>query len=875
MARRTQSNRIALQLPGFIAHSIPRLAITPVHRHDLCRRFDRARSCGGCVVLVYGMAGTGKTVAISEWLRCTESADSSSIAGWVTLSDDHNDAGIFWTALAQSLNLPWLIETLSRGQDISPWSAAVVVADVLGNLDGAPTVVLDDVHTIHDPLVLAGLAHLLELLPAHVTVVVASRFLPALPWHQLDLKGRLVRVGPAELSFSRSDTAQLLASAGVDVGPDELEVTTGICGGWAAMIRMAALLLATSEDVPRSLASLAASGHPSISDFLAGELLDSMNDEHLVFLTTTSVPDEFDLDLAIELVGPDAPRMLSELRGLQFPLLEANSGDAEVFRYHPMMRAHLRSELMRTRGAVGVRRLELHVGRWYCGLRVPVQAIRHILSSHDRYELSKALLELGPKAVLGSRARAFLRALDTAPPDVADDPWVHLLRSIHGISRNALADAEAFLEAASRRSSAICPSDLFDRLYCAVEIDLRSRIGHEVPVRALPEAVQEHRDIEAYVAVQRAKLSLSSTAVDKITRRLLVAASQAEFAKCPRPRLEALMLLSLIDGANDRVVSMGVRALAAVQSASAACTHDSADLFRCVVMCRFSHFLTGTAVPVEVAAPWATSIGSDGTMSPLAGWDWHALATLVMLPESTDKVQAARAVGEATRSALSDPAVHPLTAPIVPLTVQALVGAHNYELAQRIVQLAAEAFGQLPEVLVASAILHLSRSQVRSCPRLVDAALAHPDVRLVTAIQAHVVRAVVRAESGHHSGGFGDLECALSLAEPQHLVQPFVSTRQAIQLLDVHAGKFGPLDTFVDRIRTRPDAVHTGSRVSLTPAERRVLQHLGSGQSTQDIAETLVVSVNTVKTHLRGIYAKLGVASRREAIIAARVAGLL
>ena len=336
-----------------------------------------------------------------------------------------------------------------------------------------------------------------------------------------------------------------------------------------------------------------------------------------------------------------------------------------------------------------------------------------------------------------------------------------------------------------------------------------------------------------------------------------------------------MTLLALIDGVHDRFVSMGVRALDAVQSASAAGTHDSADLFRCVVMCRFSHFLTGTALPGEVAAPLATFIGSDGAVSPLAGEDWHALAMLVMLSESTDKVQAARAVGAATRSALSNPAVHPLTAPIVPLTVQALVGAHNYELARRIVQLAAEAFGQLPEVLLGTAILHLSRGQVRSCPQFVDAALAHPDLRLVTAIQAHVVRAVVRAESGHHSGGFGDLECALSLAEPQHLVQPFVSTRQAIQLLDVHVGKFGPLDALVDEIRTRPDAVRTFTGVSLTPAERRILQHLGSAQSTQDIAETLVVSVNTVKTHLRGIYAKLGVASRREAVIAARVAGLL
>ncbi|KAA0918419.1 LuxR C-terminal-related transcriptional regulator [Dietzia sp. ANT_WB102] len=820
------------------------------------------------------MAGTGKTVAISEWLRCAARSGSVSAIGWVSLSEEHNDIGVFWGSLLASLELPELPESAAHAAE-RPWKGAELIADSFARLDGSPLVVLDNVHAIYNPVVLAGLAHLLERLPGHATIVVSSRFRPAIPWHQLDLAGVLVRAGPEDLAFTRVEVQALLDASGVQVEDAELDLILEISSGWPAIVRMTAQLLAAAEDNSRALTSVVASGHSVISDFLAGELLSSVSTEHRDFLTLTAVPDEFDTALATELAGTSASRLLSEVLDLQFPFVSTRSDGDETYRYHPLMRAYLRSELVRALGSDGVRRIELRAGHWYLNLRTPVAAIRHLLASDDRYGLYRGLLDLGPKAVLGPDAGMFLKTLDEAPVEVADDPWVHLLRSIHGIECGAMADADAFLQAASGRPSAICPPDLFDRLHCAVTIDLRTRFGENVPVYALPAAVADHREIEAYVAVQQAKLMLPPIGHNRVKHQLLIAVSRADYARCPAPHLEALTLLALLDGAHDQFVSMGIRALAAVRAATAAGIGNNADVVRCVVMCRYFHFLTGTQAPEQVETSFALSTGADGMLTPLAGWDWHALSALVMFPDSECKSQAARDIAEATKAALASPGAHPLLAPTVPLAIQALIAAHEYELAQRIVQIATTILGHCPEFSVASAMIEIADGRVRHCPQLLDAALSHPALRLVGGIQAHILRAVVAADAGQDERVLGNLESAIALAEPQHLVHPFLSLDRAVPLLDAYVGRFGRHDAFVDRIRTRPDAVHLSTNIALTPAERRVLQHLASPQSTQEIADTLCVSVNTVKTHLRGIYLKLGATSRRDAISAARVAGLL
>jgi LuxR family maltose regulon positive regulatory protein len=117
---------------------------------------------------------------------------------------------------------------------------------------------------------------------------------------------------------------------------------------------------------------------------------------------------------------------------------------------------------------------------------------------------------------------------------------------------------------------------------------------------------------------------------------------------------------------------------------------------------------------------------------------------------------------------------------------------------------------------------------------------------------------------------------AVSTAAPLGLIRPLVhGGREIGDLLSRAAGSFGHDEPFVELARSRMRATAGLGGVALTTRELELLTELPSMRTAEEIAESMVLSVNTVKTHIRGIYRKLGVTNRRDAVVTARQCGLL
>ncbi|PXY25207.1 hypothetical protein BAY59_24640 [Prauserella coralliicola] len=146
----------------------------------------------------------------------------------------------------------------------------------------------------------------------------------------------------------------------------------------------------------------------------------------------------------------------------------------------------------------------------------------------------------------------------------------------------------------------------------------------------------------------------------------------------------------------------------------------------------------------------------------------------------------------------------------------------------------------------------------------------------VTGVEARLLNSAVASRTGRRTVAIKSLHDALHLAEPVRLIRPFVLADPCVgRLINDHAGGFGRLEAFSAEVRHAmfAEAPGNGGRL-LTTREYDVLSHLASPVSFDEVAATLSVSVNTVKTHVRAIYAKLGVTSRRAAVSAARARGL-
>jgi LuxR family maltose regulon positive regulatory protein len=157
-----------------------------------------------------------------------------------------------------------------------------------------------------------------------------------------------------------------------------------------------------------------------------------------------------------------------------------------------------------------------------------------------------------------------------------------------------------------------------------------------------------------------------------------------------------------------------------------------------------------------------------------------------------------------------------------------------------------------------------------------------PVLGYVTVVEAHLLAGLAHQELGDQRAASQAAEQALALAESDRLILPFAMTgsRELLEALPRHQTAHGALlADILDVLHGASPAARQQSWVpraqELSPGELRVLRYLPTNLSRPEIAGELSVSLNTVSTHLRSIYAKLGVRDRSSAVQRARELRLL
>jgi LuxR family maltose regulon positive regulatory protein len=145
-----------------------------------------------------------------------------------------------------------------------------------------------------------------------------------------------------------------------------------------------------------------------------------------------------------------------------------------------------------------------------------------------------------------------------------------------------------------------------------------------------------------------------------------------------------------------------------------------------------------------------------------------------------------------------------------------------------------------------------------------------------TLVEVWVLEAELSLAAEERAAARQALSTALDLANPIDAVRPFAMAGPRVrELLVAQQGSFGASNAVAARALTAATATQTVTVRALSERELTVLRMLPSLLPLLEIATELTVSVNTVKSHVRSIYAKLGVSSRREAVLAAHENGLL
>ena len=157
-----------------------------------------------------------------------------------------------------------------------------------------------------------------------------------------------------------------------------------------------------------------------------------------------------------------------------------------------------------------------------------------------------------------------------------------------------------------------------------------------------------------------------------------------------------------------------------------------------------------------------------------------------------------------------------------------------------------------------------------------------PNVPSFTLVESHLLAARAHLDLGDRNAAATAVETALEAAEPDRLIFPFAMTGASEVLGTVarhetaHGALLAEIVDVLDRSATAgTKRKHSSQTDELSPTELRVLRYLPTNLTRPEIAQHLYVSVNTVNTHVRNIFSKLGVGDRSAAVRRARELRLL
>ena len=408
------------------------------------------RIAAGPVTVVTGPPGAGKTTAVASWLAVAKDP-----VAWVTLDRYDSRPDVFWptvVAALRSAGVQFRRPLPPPGRTGRADHAFLLrLAMELVTRDPPVTLVLDDLHRIAERGLDDDLQYLIRNTRPGLRVVICSRVDPTLSLHQYRLAGELTEIRADELAFSVDEAQLLLNQHGVALPDEPLERLTELNEGWAAGLRMAALLLQEEPDPEQFVKNFAAKDS-AIADYLIEEVLKNQPARYRELLMKTSILDQVSASIAVEMTGDE--RAGDALEGLAHANAFVEPVGNGWYRFHALFAEVLRLKL-RFEHPRQVADLHRRAARWYqshqrlsdavrqaaaasdwpfaARLVVDDLAIGTLIEAPDHDPLTDCLREM-PPALLGAGPEPALVAAGIALADVQ-----------HERARTALAAAEGSL----------------------------------------------------------------------------------------------------------------------------------------------------------------------------------------------------------------------------------------------------------------------------------------------------------------------------------------------------------------------------------------------------------------------------------------------
>ena len=884
-----------------------------VPRPRLSQRLDRGTTSK--LMLISAPAGFGKTTLLTEWLAAGPAGPADErLAAWLSLDRADNDPASFWTYVIAALQTvaPGVGEsalTLLQAPQPPPIETVLTaLLNDLGAITGDIVLVLDDYHVVDARDVQDAMAFLLDHLPPRLHVVIASRTDPALPLARWRARGELVEIRAAELRFTPDEAAAYLNEMmGLELTARDVAALEGRTEGWIAALQLAALSMQGRDDVAGFIAGFAGDDR-YVVDYLAEEVLQRQSDRVQAFLLQTSILGRLSGPLCDAVTGQGGGKAMLEALDRGNLFLVPLDDRRRWYRYHHLFADVLQARLLDERPDQ-IPDLHRRASAWYQQNGEPSAAIGHALAAGD-FGRAADLVELAIPAMRRTRQEATVRGWLEAIPDevvrvrpVLSVGFAGALLSVGELEgvESRLRDAERWLDVATGTDAR------------SVARSAEMVVADEEEYRRLPAMIELYRaalalargDVPGTVRHARRALDLA-LAEDHLCRAAAAGmsglafwtsgdleAGHSAYAECMTGLRRAghiadtfgcaiaLADIRLVQGRLGEAMRTYEQALQRVPEQGGPVLRGTADMY---VGMSGVHRERNDLHAATQQLLRSQELG-EHTGLPQNRYRWRVAMARIRQAEG-DLDGALDLLNEAERVYLGDffPNVRPVPALRARIWIaqgslgEALGWAREQGLSvdDDLSYLREFEHITLARVLMARYQDERAQRSVQEAIRLLDRLLraAEEGERAGSVIEIGVLRALAYQRHGDIPAALSCLERAVTQAEPEGYVRVFADEGPPMASLLRVAARQQTGGNYVRRLLaavTETETEQNGpvKQALIEPLSEReldVLRLLGTELDGPAIARELMVSLNTVRTHTKHIYAKLAVTNRRAAV---------
>jgi LuxR family maltose regulon positive regulatory protein len=894
----------------------PRLPSLCISRQRLLTRMEKSHQ--GKLTFVLAPAGSGKTTLVRQWIE-TQGQDTQ--VAWLSLDPEDDDPIRFWhyvlTACEHVEGKPGqeALKLLSTNRSLFPLLVLKqILISFLNDAVRLPLrllLILDDYHVMTSSQIHESLAYLVDHLPPPLHLVILSRSEPALPLARWRARADLQEIPAADLRFSPEEmTAFLHQALPVQLPKEQLQSLEARLEGWPTGLRLLALALqgkSERQEIEQVLARFSGS-HRYLLDYFALEVLSSLPEARRIFLLQTSLFGRVTASLCDAVTGERASSQILEEMERSGLFLQALGGEPPWYRYHALFAEALQAQARKRLGEEDLHRCLSRACAWYEQQDMFAEGIEARLSAGE-WELAASLME-----------RALTIQTHPAMPErVTLLRWVEMLPEpvLEAHPALCVTYAAALLFTLDRSSPATMalieePLNRAERAYERTEA--WGKLGEALSCHA--EVARWHGDQPLAQSLARLALTLPPEPPMRWRGASILTIGAFEMRK-GRPEearrliLEGQKLMETlpipgysVHGATLMLGEIGFRQgrlhqaeqyyrqlLARAQENP---FDQMAALFGLAkVFYEWNHLAEAEQSVAQVLELGRAHLDELGKYFVEVG---------VLFPASLLQARLSQARGEyvqaqeSLQKLLAEAQEHQLPslskmalAQQVELSLAAgfLPSVEDWQATSNPPDDEDGRMQQEQDALLRARIL-IARGEITEALHLLGywQEEARTWKRLRSELEIHVLRSLAYAASSRPAQAGQALKEALILAQPEGFQRLFLEKGEQLST---------PLRTLFRDLREEPSVSyardlllafasgsggnpHASSALLLEPlteAEQRVLGLLARGRTNPEIAATLVVSINTVKTHVQSIYRKLGVKSRWEASEAAHRLDLL